>query len=249
MRTLAIVQARMTSTRLPGKVLKTILGRPMLSLQLERMRRSRRLDGIVVATTTNAADEPIVVLCGREGVPVHRGSEDDVLGRYAGAAREFDAGVVVRVTSDCPLIEPGLIDESVGLLADGGGKFDYVSNMLHPTYPYGLAVEAFPARVLFEADAAARSEAEREHVTPYIYAHPERYRLHSLRRSPDLSHHRWTVDTPEDFELVSRIFGALYPREPAFGMEQVLELLAKHPDWSEINRHVVQRKPAPNRVA
>lgn len=243
--TVVIVQARMTSTRLPGKVLKPIAGRPMLAYQLERLRRSRRTDRIVVASTVNASDDPIVALCASEGVEYTRGSENDVLSRYAEAAARFDAATVVRLTSDCPLLDPQLIDAAIAAYADGDERPDYLSNMIAPTWPYGMAVEVFSARALAEAQAEARDAAEREHVTPFIYWRPGRYRLKSLTRQPDLSHHRWTVDTPEDFELVRRIVETLYPRKPEFAMADVLALLAEHPDWQEINRHVAQKSVAP----
>jgi spore coat polysaccharide biosynthesis protein SpsF len=245
--TVAIVQARMTSTRLPGKVLRPIMGRPMLSYQLERVGRARKLDQIVVATTTNAEDDPIVAFCTASGVAVARGSEADVLSRYSAAAQAFDAGIVVRLTSDCPLIDPDLIDLAVGQFKQAKGTCDYLSNMLEPTYPYGMAVEVMSASALRAAAAEADSPAEREHVTPFMYWRPERFRLQSLTMKPDLSHHRWTVDTPEDFELVSRVLEALYPARPEFHQQDVLDLLGRHPDWVKINSHVEQIVVAPGK--
>ena len=236
---IAIVQARMTSTRLPGKVLKPMLGRPMLSLQLERMRRASLLDRIVIATTTNYSDEPIVRFCEDEGVKVMRGSEDDVLSRYVETARNFGAATVVRVTSDCPLIDPQVLDDAVARFA--ATPCDYLSNMLAPTFPYGMAVEVMTAKALYEAGDEAKSPAEREHVTPFIYWNPQRYVLRSLTMEPDLSAHRWTVDTPEDFELVSRIFDALYPQNPDFSLEDVRRLVERHPQWAIINAHIEQK--------
>lgn len=241
MKTLIIVQARMTSTRLPGKVLLPLAGEPMLTRLIERLRRVRRADGIVVATTTNATDDPIAALCAQLGVPCHRGSEHDVLSRYADAARLHGADVVVRITSDCPLIDPALIDQTIAAYDEGGG--DYVSNMLPPTWPYGMAVEVFSAAALAQAHAEATQAAEREHVTPFLYWHPERYRLRSVASPVDLSHHRWTVDTPEDYALVSRLFEHLMPTQPTFNQADVLALLEQHPDWIEINQHIRQ-KPA-----
>lgn len=235
----AIVQARMTSTRLPGKVLMPIAGRPMLSWQLERMRRARSLDRIVIATTTLASDDPVVALCEAEGCDVTRGSETDVLSRYVDAARQYGAATVVRLTADCPLMDPALIDLAVQRFVQTG--CDYLSNMLAPSYPYGLAVEVMKAQALLAAGAEALDPQEREHVTPFIYWRAQRFRLESLAMSPDLSHHRWTVDTPQDFELVSRILAALYPRRPDFGLADVLALLDQHPDWVKINAHVEQK--------
>lgn len=236
---LAIVQARMTSTRLPGKVLREVLGKPLLAFQLERMRRARSLDRIVIATTTNASDDPIAAFCAREGCDLVRGPEQDVLARYAQAAQAFPAATVVRMTSDCPLIEPALIDLAVDRFAQA--RCDYLSNMLQPTWPYGLAVEVFTREALMAAAAEAQDPREREHVTPFLYWRPERFRLESLTTSPDLSQHRWTVDTPEDFELVRLILEALYPQRPEFGTADVLAVLEAHPDWVKINAHVAQR--------
>lgn len=233
----AIVQARMTSTRLPGKVLMPMAGRPMLSWQLERMRQARRLDRVVVATTTNATDDPIVAWCGQEACDVMRGPEADVLARYAAAAIAFGAATVVRLTSDCPLTDPALIDDAVERFASSG--CDYLSNMLEPSYPHGLAVEVFRASVLVDAQAEAADPQEREHVTPFIYWRPQRYRLESMKTAPDLSAHRWTVDTPEDFELVSRILQALPPNR--FGWRDALALLEENPEWMRINAHIKQK--------
>lgn len=241
MKTLLIVQARMTSTRLPGKVLLPLAGEPMLTRLVQRLRRAQRADGIVIATTTNATDDPIVALCEELGVPCHRGSEHDVLSRYANAACLNGADVVVRITSDCPLIDPALVDQVIAVYEEGDS--DYVSNMLPPTWPYGMAVEVFSAAALQQAHAEATQPAEREHVTPFIYWHPERYRLRNLASPVDLSQHRWTVDTPEDYELVRRLFEALIPTRPNFTQADVLAVLDHHPDWVAINQHI-QQKPA-----
>lgn len=241
MKTVVIVQARMTSTRLPGKVLLPLAGRPMLQCLLERLQRVRGVDQVVVATTTNATDDPIVTLCQSLGVPTHRGSEHDVLSRYAEAAAASQADVVVRVTSDCPLLAPALVEDV--LAAYQAGDCDYASNMLEPRYPYGMAVEVFSAAALHEAHAQARQPAEREHVTPYLYWHPQRFRLRSVRSPVDLSAHRWTVDTPEDYQLVRLIYERLWPTQPQFTMTDILTLLAENPAWSRINAHVEQVKP------
>lgn len=244
--TVAIVQARMTSTRLPGKVLLPVAGRPLLSYQLERMRRAALLDRIVVATTVNASDDPIVAFCRQEGVAVTRGSEQDVLARYVEAAQAFQASTVVRVTSDCPLLEPALIDAAIARHAGAQPPCDYLSNMLEPSFPYGLAVEVISAETLFQAGSEARDPQEREHVTPFIYWRPQRFRLQSLTMTPDLSQQRWTVDTAQDFDLVSRIIEALYPLTPEFTMHDVLALLERHPQWVKINAQVVQKTVSPS---
>jgi spore coat polysaccharide biosynthesis protein SpsF len=239
MNNVVIVQARMTSTRLPGKVLLPLGGEPMLSRLIERLKRVRRAHAIVIATTINATDNAIVALCERLGVICHRGSEHDVLARYADAARAVHASVVVRITSDCPLIDPALIDEAIARFEQG--DVDYVSNMLPPTWPYGMAVEVFSAQALAEACAEATQPAEREHVTPFIYAHPERFRLHNLASPTDLSGQRWTVDTLEDYELVKRLFDAVHPSHPDFTLADLLATMQAHPDWLAINQHVRQK--------
>jgi spore coat polysaccharide biosynthesis protein SpsF len=238
-----IIQARMGSTRLPGKVLRPINGRPLFSYQLERMKRCRLVDLIVVATTTEPADDAIVSFCKSQSTLVTRGSEQDVLRRYAEAARAVNADTVVRVTSDCPLLDPQLVDAALESFAGPDGP-DYVSNMLKPTWPYGMAVEVMSRAALDAADNEAMDASEREHVTPFIYWRPQRFRLKSMTLPVDLSAHRWTVDTIEDFDLVSRVLDALLPVKPQFQMHDVLELLERHPDWVEINQGVSQKSIA-----
>ena len=241
MKTVIIVQARMTSTRLPGKVLLPLADKPILVRLLERLRRVRRVHDIVVATTTNATDDPIAALCAQQGVHCYRGNEYNVLSRYADAARLHGADTVVRITSDCPLIDPALIDQVIDTYEKGDS--DYVSNMLPPTWPYGMAVEVFSAVALAQAHAEATQPSEREHVTPFINGNPERYRLLNVASPVDLSHHRWTVDTPEDYELVGLLFGHLIPTRPNFAMADVIAVLEAHPGWIAINQHIKQ-KPA-----
>ncbi|MBZ0159610.1 MAG: glycosyltransferase family protein [bacterium] len=242
MNTVITVQARMTSTRLPGKVLKEVMGKSLLEYQVERLRRVKWADGIVIATTTNDTDLPIVNLCARLGIPVTRGSEYDVLARYYQAAVSHHASVVVRVTSDCPLIDPAVIDEAIRFYFDHRAEYDYVSNALTQSYPYGMAVEVFPFSVLDEAHRKAKAQFEREHVTPFIYTRPARYRIGHVVHAENHSYHRWTVDTSEDFELVRRILEALYPVKPGFDTRDILALLEHHPEWVEINAHVRQKR-------
>lgn len=234
-----IVQARMTSTRLPGKVLLPLAGQPMLVRLIERLRRVQRADGIVIATTVNASDDPIAAVCDSQDLPCYRGSEADVLSRYAEAATRLGASSVVRITSDCPLIDPAVVDQMLD--AYSALSVDYLSNMLPPSWPYGMAVEVFSNAVLQQANAEAREAAEREHVTPFVYWRPQRYRLHNVACASDLSHHRWTVDTPEDYALVRRIYESLHPTHPNFTMDDVLRLMQAHPDWMRINQHIEQK--------
>jgi spore coat polysaccharide biosynthesis protein SpsF len=242
MKAVIIDQARMTSTRLPGKVMKEVRGKPLLEYQIERLLRVRLADELVIATTTNDTDQPIVELCKRLGVAYYRGSEEDVLSRYYEAATQFGADVVVRVTSDCPLIDPGVMDEVIGLYINNRDKYDYVSNTLERTYPRGLDTEVFSYEVLQEAFLNAKEHPEREHVTPYICWHPERFRLNNVFHHENQSQHRWTVDQIEDFLLIENIIKALYPNNPQFNMTDVLNILKGNPEWVELNAGVEQKK-------
>ena len=238
-RVVLVVQARMSSTRLPGKVLKRVMGRPLLAFELERLRDVARVTARVVATTSNGADDAIVRLAATEGFLVVRGSELDVLDRFSQAATSTEADVVVRVTADCPLIDPDVVDAVIGRYLAGGA--DYVSNTLDRTYPRGLDVEAVSAAALQIATSEARTTAQREHVTPYLYENPDRFRIVQVRQQDDLSQERWTVDVPEDFELVRRILEELYPARPRFRMRDVVALLDANPAWRAINQRVDQR--------
>ncbi|MBN3905794.1 MAG: glycosyltransferase family protein [Nostoc sp. NMS1] len=240
MKTVIIVQARMTSTRLPGKVLKKVLDKSLLEYQIERLKRVKLADEIVIATTINRKDLPIIELCDRLSIPYFRGSEEDVLARYYQAAKEHHADVVVRITSDCPLIDPQLIDKVIQFYLEY--EYDYVSNCLQRSYPRGMDTEVFSFLALQQAFVEATAQPDREHVTAFIYMHPERYRLGQIIYSENQSLHRWTVDTADDFELIKRIIEALYPQIPKFTLEDCLDLLRQYPDWSLINAHVEQKK-------
>ncbi len=240
MKVVAIVQARMGSTRLPGKVMKPLLGEPMLARLLERLARCVTVDDIVVATTNDGTEQPIVALADSSSVHVFRGSEDDVLGRYHGAAQHYAADVVVRITADCPLIAPEVVDECVEAFL--ASEVDYASNVFKRTYPRGLDTEVLSRAALETAHNEATIPSDREHVTPFVWRQPQRFRLLDVTDVENHSDLRWTVDTPEDFELISRIYSALYPTNPAFSYRDVLRLLSEHPEWSDINRHVEQKK-------
>lgn len=225
--TVAVLQARMSSTRLPGKVMKPLAGRPMIERQLERLRRCETLERIVVATSDDPSDDVLAAHLESIGVPVFRGSLTDVLARYLGAARAFGIeGQMVRLTADCPLADPGVIDDCVRLHRELG--VDYVSNGRRRTYPHGLDVEVFEVGALEIAGREATDPYDREHVTPFIYRHPERFSLGELVQATDESHLRWTVDTPEDFDFVARVYAALYPGKPDFTSDDVRALPFAH---------------------
>lgn len=237
-----IVQARMASTRLPGKILKTVLGKPLLEYQIERLKRVKLKDEIVIATTTKDTEEPIIELCERLNVPYFRGSEEDVLSRYYWAAQQNHADLVIRITSDCPIIDPAIIDKVIEYYLIHSNQFDYVSNTLERTFPRGMDTEVFSFKALSEAYNEAKDESEREHVTPFIYRNTYRYRLANVSYFEDQSKHRWTVDTMEDFQLIKRIIEHLYPINPSFTLEDTLKLLQEHPDWYYLNAHIEQKK-------
>lgn len=221
--TTAVLQARMSSTRLPGKVLKPILGRPMIERQIERLRRSRALTRIVVATSTAASDDELAAAVEAMGVPVHRGALDDVLGRFVGAIEAFGlAGDMVRLTADCPLADAGVIDEAIALMRRDG--LDYVSNGRERTYPRGLDVEVFRIDALLASARETDDPYDREHVTPYLYKPGARFRQGHLKQARDDSALRWTVDYPEDFDFVARVYEALYPADPAFTTDAIRAL-------------------------
>jgi spore coat polysaccharide biosynthesis protein SpsF len=241
LRTVITIEARMLSTRLPGKVLRPILGRPMLELMIERLRRVKRVDAIVVATTLDPSCDPIEALAQKLGVGCFRGSEDDVLDRVLQAARSADADLIVETTGDCPLIDPAVIDQVIDAFL--AREVDYAANVLRPTWPRGLDVQVFPRAVLERVASLTQDPADREHVSLYIYEHPELFQLHNVESGlpTEVAELRLTVDTPEDFALVTRIYEALYPQRPDFRVADILTLLADHPDWRDLNRTVQQK--------
>ena len=247
-RVVAILQARMSSTRLPGKVLKPILGRPMLALQLERLARCTRLDDLVVATSDRPDDDPVADLCASEGVPCFRGSLPDVLDRFTLCARKYCADHVVRLTGDCPLIDPAFVDLLVDFYFDQ--CVAYATYCRLPSLPDGLDAEIFAFSALEAAWNEGRDPFEREHVTPFIVRRPERFPAANWAYREDLSHLRWTVDEPEDFAFATRVYEELYPANPAFAMQDVLDLLARRPELAAINimhkrKPGCEAKPAP----
>jgi spore coat polysaccharide biosynthesis protein SpsF len=242
MRIEAFIQARMGSTRLPGKVLKKVLGRPLLDFLVERLRQSKEIDEIVILTSDQRQDDQIVHFCQEKNLCCYRGSEDDVLDRYYQAALERAPEGIVRITADCPLIDPEVVDQVVRVFRQNDLTIDYVSNTLERTFPRGLDVEVFSSKAIEQAFQKADRQEEREHVTLYLYRHPEQFHLMNVSHDPSLGHYRWTVDTPEDFALVRLILEHLYPKKPQFRLKDVLQLLNEHRDWNELNAHIEQKK-------
>ncbi len=232
----------MTSTRLPGKTLMPLVGKPMLELLIERLRRARTLDDIVVASPEGRDNDAIEALCRRLGVGIFRGSEDDVLLRVLQAARAFKADIIVEITADCPLMDPGLVDAVVGDFLAGGA--DFVANNPVYTTPRGTDIRVFTADGLDEINRTSQDPADHEHVSLHYWEHPEKYRLRNVRFDfpKDIVDWRLTVDTAEDFELIRRIYEALYSANPDFTFADVVELLRAHPDWMELNRDVQQKR-------
>lgn len=241
MKIVCFIEARCTSTRLPGKVLMPILGKPLLELMIERLRRARTLDGLVIATTDRPTDDPIEALGRRLGVGVFRGSEDDVLGRVLGAAQAHGADVIVETTGDCPLHDPAIVDKVVADFRLGGA--DFVCNILDYTTPRGTDVRVFTTAALAEINRTSADPADHEHVSLHFWEHPEKYRLRNVRTEfpPEVAQLRLTVDTQDDFELVRAIYEALYPRQPEFTLADVLAFLDQHRQLAASNRHIQQK--------
>ncbi len=233
-RVVAIIQARMGSTRLPGKVLREAAGRPLILHMLERVSRATRLDAVWLATTDRQRDDVLAEVVAAAGYAVFRGDEEDVLGRYHALALRERASVVVRLTGDCPLHDPQVIDEIVGEFLAPGRTAPLFTNARDRTYPVGLDTEVFEAAALHEAAAQAESPHAREHVTPHLYR--EGAEVVHVKLDADFSHLRWTLDTVEDYALIAAIFDALYPVKPTFGWLDVLALVTQRPELLTMNR-------------
>ena len=242
MKVVAIVQARMGSERLTGKVLADIEGKPMLARVVERAARAESLDALLVATSTEGQDDAVEKTCLERGIEVYRGDPKDVLDRYYHAARSAQAEVIVRLTGDCPLIDPGLIDEVVQAFLAADPPVDFAANRLpdQRTYPIGTDVEVCSIKALYEAWKNADQPYQREHVMPYLYEEPGRFRTLLLRTERDLGHMRWAVDERSDLEMVRRVYASL---ETGFTWLEIVELLERDPSIMEMNASVKQREP------
>lgn len=238
---LCVIQVRISSSRLPGKALLPVLGRPLLSWVINRVRLALTLDRIIVATTLEVEDDPIVRLCRQDEVECFRGSKDDVVDRFYQCAVRYKPTGVLRITADCPLIDPGIIDMVVGRFLSAGGSLDLVSND-GDSYPDGLDAGIYSFRALERIHREARLPSDREHITPYIWNHPELFLVEVLRCSENLSHYRLTVDYEEDLELVRRIYAALHPVNPSFTWLDVIDFLIRNPGIYRLNSHYTRNE-------
>lgn len=240
----AVVATRMTSTRLPGKVLMDLAGQPALIRLIERLRQSKYIKDIIIATTTNTEDDIVEKTALQQGVFVYRGSEEDVLLRTVEAAEAYGTDYIVQVTSDCPLIDAATIDEVVQRMLTNP-YLDYVGNHLVRTYPLGFSAEIFRTADLRFVETISRDDASvREHVSLYFYEHPELYRLSNVEAEAFLRHpeYRLTLDTHEDYELIRRVFEHLYPRKADFTLYDIVRLLQTHQEWTQINSAIAQKR-------
>jgi len=239
----ATIECRTTSSRLPGKVLMRSCGKPMLEHLIERLSRVRRLDAIILATTTNATDDVIADLAARLGIGCYRGSEEDVLARVLGAATSVSADIIVEITGDCPLLDPDIVSQTLDLYLTN--LCDYACNDLPPSFPIGQDVEVFSTELLRLADREGLTSEDREHVSWFFIRHPERFRHLTLPAPPPLhwAHLRLTLDEMDDFRLIDAVFTALYPSNPSFSCADVLAFLRENPELLQFNAHVQQRHP------
>ncbi|MBU0477143.1 glycosyltransferase family protein [bacterium] len=240
MKVAAIIQARMSSTRLPNKVLADIEGKPMLWHVINRLKRAELVDEIIVATTTNRKDESIIELAKETKAEWFRGSESDVLDRYYQAAKKHGSDIIVRITPDCPLIDPEVIDKVIERFFIG--NLDYVSNVHPPTYPDGLDIEVFSFKTLKKAWEEAKKSSEREHVTLYVVNHPEIFIIGNIENEKNLSYMRWCIDEQKDLKFIKEIYKRLYKNDEIFNMNDILSLLKKEPELMKINEGILRNE-------
>jgi len=234
----AIIEARMKSTRLPGKVLKPIVGKPILELLIERIKQARCLDEVIVATTNTNADDPIEELAQRLNVRCFRGSEEDVLDRVLKAAQSYSVDIIVEITGDCPLLEPAKIDSM--LKAYQYLHVDFMANRLDGSYPGGLGLRIFSRAVLEKVASLTQDPVDHEHVTLYVWEHPDMFSIYHFQNNLDRKYWdlRLTLDNAEDFDFIRIIFEELYPHKPLFDLYDIIDLLGRRPELMEINRHI-----------
>ena len=241
MKIVSTIEARIGSTRLPGKVMKEIVGKPMLELLIERLKRAKRIDEIIVATTIKPEDRIIVKLTKRINIKCFRGSSEDVLDRVLRATKAYQGNIIVEITGDCPLLDPELVDRIIKIYLEN--EYDYVSNRIKMTYPRGLDAQVFSVNILDEVSKLTNDPADRENVSLYIYEHPKKYKLCNIKAPPEHHHpeYRWTVDTEEDLQFVKAIYENLYYENPYFRTGDIMKLLEEQPDLCKINANIEQK--------
>ena len=232
----AIIQARLGSTRLPGKTLMTIEGDSLIGHLVRRVKESKYVNNIVIATTTKEKDNAIVNFARNNDLKFYRGSEDDVLDRFYKTAIEYDVETIVRVTPDCPLLDPKIMDSVISQYIDG--NYDFLCNTMPPTYPDGLDTEIFSFKTLERVWGDARKPSEREHVTSYIYNHPDLFKIYNCTNHVDISYMRWVVDEKVDYIFVAEVYKHLYKYGEIFYMNDALDLLSKYPELNDINKNI-----------
>lgn len=236
-----VIQARTGSTRLPNKVMRPLAGKPLLTRMVERVAAAELAGTVVVATTIDPTDDPIADLCRSEGFNCYRGDPDDLLDRHYRAGLQHGAGTIIKIPSDCPLIDPAIIDRAIRYYLDHPGTYDFVSNLHPATYPDGNDVEIMTAAALEIAWREARRPLEREHTTPFLWENPGRFRIGNVEWETGLDYsmtHRWTIDYEEDYQFISSIYDALYPANPAFGLTDILMFLTDNPQVATLNQHL-----------
>lgn len=236
----AIIQSRMTSSRLPGKIMKEVMGKPLLAYMIERVKEARSVGRIIVATTTNSEDDVVARLTDKMDVLLYRGSEKNVLGRFHESALKYGCGTIMRLTGDCPLVDPDLLDELAAFYTNGG--YDYACNCLEPTLPDGLDAEIFSFAALEEAATHAVRPSDIEHVTPYMRRQAGHLKIGSWKFKQDLSHFRWTVDEQSDFDFVRQVIENLYIENRSFRLRDVLAFLLEKPELIDINRQFTRNE-------
>lgn len=241
LRVVVIVQARMGSTRLSGKIFKQVLGRPLLDYEIERILQVHRADEIVIATTDLPEDKPVLQLADELGVQSFAGSSQNVLKRYLDAAIEFKADLIVRICGDCPLIDPSIVEKVIDYYLENYPKFSYVSNTIQRTFPRGMDTEVFDIQILKELNRKAKHPEEFEHVTTDFLYNSQNYSIGYYKQQQDESMYRLTVDTEEDFQLIKNIIDALYPSNPHFSCKDIIAYLKLHPDILKINAGIQQK--------
>ena len=236
----AIFQARLSSTRLPRKLLLKLVDRPLLSHVIERIKCAKQVSRIIVATTAKDIDDPICELLDNLSIPYYRGNEDDVLDRFYQASRIYGVNHILRVTPDDPFKDPDIIDRVAQVYINSDGAYDYISNILTPSFPDGLDVEIFSFKALEKAWKEANLPSEREHVTPYLWKNPEIFKVCNIENSQDQSSHRWTIDRKKDFEFAEAVYKRLYKPGKIFLMQDILDLLGNEPELININKDSVK---------